>query len=79
MQRFRLNSATMVVYSPDGFKGQAVVLPAGSEVVPVDPVEARPEIDRSKLVAVGWDGKTVRMFLLDLLERGERVDGVGER
>jgi len=77
MYRFRLNSATMAVYSPDGFKELAIIIPTGSEVVSVDPIGSRNGFDRSKLIEVGWDGKTVRMFLLDLLERGERVDGAG--
>jgi hypothetical protein len=77
MYRFRLTSATMAVYQRDGYKSEAVVIPAGSEVLSVDPIESRSGFDRAKLVDVGWNGKTVRMFLLDLLERGERIDGAG--
>jgi hypothetical protein len=77
MQRFRLNSATMAVHSPDGFKDLVLVIPAGGEVVSGDPIETRDGFGRSKLVEVGWNGETVRMFLLDLIERGERVHGVG--
>lgn len=73
MYRFRLKSATMAVCHRDGFKGEAVIIPTGSEIVSVDPVEIRKGFDRAKLIEVGWDGKTVRMFLLDLLERGERI------
>jgi hypothetical protein len=78
MQRFRLRSATMAVYAPEGFKGfkgHALIIPAGAEIVSVDPIETRPGFNRTKLIEVGWEGKTVRMFLLDLLERGERLDG----
>lgn len=67
----------MAVYSPDGFKDLVLIIPAGGEVVSVDPIETRNGFDRSKLVEVGWDGKTVRMFLLDLVERGKCMDGAG--
>jgi hypothetical protein len=32
----------------------------------------------STLVQVEWDEKSVSIFLVDLLERGEPVDGEGE-
>jgi hypothetical protein len=77
MYRFRLKSATMAMCHHDGFKGEAVVIPTGSEIISVDPVEIRKGFDRARLIEVGWGGKTVRMFLLDLLERGERIEGAG--
>ena len=78
VHRFRLNSATMAVhYRHDDQKGVALIIPAGSEVISHEVVDGRPGFDRSKLVAVEWDGRTVCMFLLDLLERGERVQQAG--
>ena len=78
VHRFRLNSATMAVhYRHDDQKGVALIIPAGSEVISHEVVDGRPGFDRSKFVAVEWDGRTVCMFLLDLLERGERVQQAG--
>jgi hypothetical protein len=66
-----------VHYSHDGQKGVAIVIPAGSEVVSHEVVDSRSGFDHSKFIAVEWDGRTVCMFLLDLLERGERVQHAG--
>ena len=79
MERFRLKSATMAVHHVGGdAKGVAVVIPAGSEVVSIDPIDTRSGFDHSQFVAVKWAGRTVQMFLLDLVERGERVDSAGQ-
>ena len=68
----------MAVCQEDGEPhGVAIIIPAGSEIVSVEPIEARTGFDHSAFVGVEWDGKTVRMFLLDLVERGERVQGAG--
>ena len=78
MERFRLKSPTMAVHYQDGGpKGLAVVIPAGSEVCCSEHIDARPGFDHSTFVEVLWTGKTVSMFLLDLVERGERVQGIG--
>jgi hypothetical protein len=65
----------MAVCHRGGSKDEAVIIPAGSVVVSVDPIETRAGFDRSKLIEVTWRGKTILVFLLDLLERGERVEG----
>jgi hypothetical protein len=75
MDRFKLKSATMAVHYQDGAKGTAVIVPGGSEVVSLEPIEGHNGFDRSKFIAVEWNGTTVCMFLLDLIERGERVHG----
>jgi hypothetical protein len=78
MHRFRLKSATVVVHHQDGGpKGIAVVIPAGSEVSSADPIDTRTRFDHSALIEVRWAGRTVRMFRLDLVERGERVQRIG--
>jgi hypothetical protein len=75
MYHFRLNTATMAVHQRSGEPhGSAVMIPAGSEIVSQERVDFRPGFDRSRLVEVRWAGRTVSMFLLDLMERGERVD-----
>jgi hypothetical protein len=74
MYQFKLKSATMAVRDENGKPhGVAVVIPANSVIATVEPVEARAVSDNSTLVGVEWDGKKVRMFLLDLVQRGERV------
>ena len=76
MERFRLKSATMAVSHPgDGTKGLAVVIPAGSELASIDPIDTRSGLDHSHFVPVKWAGQRVHMFLLDLVERGERIIG----
>ena len=79
MERFRLKAATMSVhYQGGGPKGVAVMIPAGSEVASVNPVETRGKLDRSTLIEVKWAGRIVHMFQCDLLERGERVGVAAE-
>jgi hypothetical protein len=78
MYRFRLSTATIAVqYQNGSSKGIAIMIPAGSEVVTVDPIEPPDTFDPSKLATVNCGGTILRMFLFDLLERGERVDGAG--
>jgi len=79
MYRFRLKSATMAVHQEEGDRhGVAIIIPAGSVVTSVEPVESRSGFDRATFVTVEWDGKRVRMFLLDRVERGERVQVAGD-
>jgi hypothetical protein len=74
MYRFRLRRETIAIHHQDDSpKGVAIIIPARSEVVYADPIEVRTGVDQSKLVAVEWEGKTVRIFLRDLLDRGEPV------
>jgi hypothetical protein len=76
MYRFRLKSSTLGVDYSDGLKGHAVMIPAGSEIVSYDPAESPAEFHRSSVIGVEWNGNTVSVFRLDLLERGERVEHV---
>lgn len=78
MFRFRLRTTTMAIYFPRGAPRKAITIPAGSEILSARPLKARAGMDRSTFVTVEWDGKTVRMFLVDLLKRGKQVDGVDE-
>ena len=77
MQSFRLRSDTIAVYYEAGGKGYALMVPAGSTVSAtclIDPSDVR---DDSQMVWVKWDERPVRMFLIDLLERGECMNAVG--
>jgi len=74
MERFRLKTATMAVHHlSDSTKGTAVVIPAGSELVSEDPIHTRAGFDHSQFVTMKWSGRMVQIFLLDLIDRGERV------
>ena len=67
----------MAVHHRDGFRDEAVIIPAGAVVEIVGRLYGGRNFDHARLVEIGWDGRTVRMFLLDLLERGQRMDGAG--
>ena len=77
MQRFRLRSSTTAVQPRHGSNGEAITIPAGAVIASATPPESLLQSDRTNLITVEWEGKTVRMFLVDLLERGERVNGAG--
>lgn len=77
MYSFALSSPTMAIQYGDKGKGVAVIIPGGSKVAIADLPEANTLSDASKLIEVEWNGRTVRMFLLDLLERGDRVECAG--
>jgi hypothetical protein len=71
MYRFRLRSATIAIQ--EGGQG-VTMIPAGAEITASDLPDVRERSDRSKLVTIDWEGKMVRIFLLDLMERGERSE-----
>ena len=50
------------------------MIPAGAEIAAADLPDVRERLDRSKLVPIQWEGKIVSIFLLDLMERGERSE-----
>ena len=68
MLRFRLSFETIAVYYGDGSKGQAVVIPAGTDVFASEQEMHAGLRDHSKFISVEWDGKTVSMFLVDLVD-----------
>ena len=67
--------ASALIQHAAGAHSSGVIVPGGSEVVSLEPIEGHNGFDRSKFIAVEWNGTTVCMFLLDLIERGERVHG----
>lgn len=73
MYRFRLKSATMAVEQGGASKILAVV-PAGAEIAARELPDIHSGYGCSTLVAIEWNGKTVSMFLADVLERGERLE-----
>jgi hypothetical protein len=74
MYSFALTSPTMAVRYENG-KGVAILIPEGSEVATDRLPDEQLPSDSSKLIEVRWAGKVVSIFALDLLERGELVEG----
>ena len=71
-QRFRLNTATIAASFEDG-KERVLYIPAGAEIVATDSLDGDGQLNRE--VNVEWEGTTLIMFAVDILERGERIDG----
>ena len=71
-QRFRLNSPSMGTRIQDGRK-IVFMIPAGSEIIAVDPIPEQLSKDLLRRVNIQWQGRTMTMFLLDVQERAERV------
>ena len=70
-QRFRLTTPTLVVVGVNGREALRYI-PAGAEIVVNDSLDGD-KADR--VVSVEWKGETATMFAVDVLERGERMDG----
>jgi hypothetical protein len=73
MYRFRLKSATVAVQ-----QGHAAMIPSGAEIAAAELPDAASGYAHSTFVTVEWEGKVLRMFLIDLLERGERMDSAAD-
>ena len=68
-QFYRLTRATLGILNQDGHK-TPIRIPAGATI------EVTLEsLDTNRLVDVRWEDKTVTMFTMDLLDRGESVIG----
>ena len=72
-QRFVLRAATVAIGFDESGKRVAVTIPAKAEITVVDTVPLEPTPDYTELVSVQWEGRSLRMFLRDLQDRGERV------
>jgi hypothetical protein len=73
--QLRLNSPSMGTLIQDG-KKILFQIPAGSEIVAIDPIPE--ELSKNLLckVNIQWQGKTMTMFLVDVQERGTRIEAV---
>jgi hypothetical protein len=70
-QYYRMRIPTVAVSIHDGQKVM-VTIPEGGEIEVVgDP------LDSDGFLNVSWEGKSVRMFGIDIRERGERLDQAG--
>jgi len=72
MPRFRIKSPTMAIQRFEDGRRESLLLPSRSEIE----ISTLPDGERPKnwLVDVRWKEQPVTMFLVDLLERGERID-----
>jgi hypothetical protein len=71
-QRFRLNIPSMGTLIQDG-KKIVFQIPAGSEILAVDPIPDQLSKDLLRKVNIQWQGKTMTMFLVDVQERGTPI------
>jgi len=72
-QRFRLKSPSMgTVLQQDG-KKIVFQIPAGSEIVAIDPIPEQLSKNQLCKVNIQWRGRTMTMYLVDVQERGERI------
>lgn len=72
MARYRLEKETIAVQE-DGTALRPVRLPAGSEIIVLGALEASDAPNRQ--VTIFWTDQSLRMFAVDILERGTRIDG----
>ena len=71
MPTFRLKAATIAIAHEDG-KEVAVRVPAGADILVTGSLDGE-EPNRQVIAQWGW--KTLTMFAVDILERGERIKG----
>ena len=71
-EHFRLEQATIAIVFADG-KEVATHIPAGTEIVAMERVEAAPDDLPNRRVSVQWDGKPIWMFAVDIQQRSERL------
>jgi hypothetical protein len=73
LQRFILREATIATVVDESGKRVALLIPTAAEITPADAVPHAPTKDCAKQINVVWEGRFVKMFLIDLQHRGERV------
>lgn len=72
-QSYRLCRETRAIATIDG-KSTVLTIPTGSIITVVDPQPVlEPPPTEAEMVAVEWDDKIVKMFAVDVEQRGERV------
>jgi hypothetical protein len=71
-ERYRLRTTTIATGIDNGMK-TAFEIPAGEHIVVLERVQEHPWDERTRQVEVEWDGRPVRMFAVDIRERGLRM------
>jgi hypothetical protein len=75
---FRLKSATIATVIQEG-KWTAVQIPAGAEVSTMELIPVNESEGRHQQIGINWEGKTMKMFLIDLQERGEHIQNANDQ
>jgi hypothetical protein len=70
-RQYRLNTDTIAVLASGDGKSTSLQIPAESTITVLEGLTDSDMPNRQ--VRVQWIGKTLRMFAVDVLERGERV------
>ena len=77
MFRFRLKLSTVGVSHANNGKKTAEVIPEGAELVTTDADVVDPSANGRKLITVVWQERSLAVFLVDLLQRADRVRHAG--
>jgi hypothetical protein len=73
-KRFRFKTATLAITSVDGMQARPSIVNLPAEAI----IEAPAEVDTTQPeVEVLWEGRAVKVFTIDLRERGEEIDADG--
>ncbi len=72
-QSFRLSTATLCVSSGDGDQKMLVTIPKGSEIKLLGGY-----LDSNQLVDIEWEGKSLKMFAVDLRTCGTSIRATRE-
>ena len=75
---FRLKSATIATVIQDG-KWTAVQIPSGAEVSAIGAIPVQESDGKHQQIEIQWQGRTMKMFLVDLQERGEPIQNAGNQ
>ena len=74
MAQFTLKSAILGMGFDDVGNRQAVSIPTGALILCVDPFPEKAVLNPVEMVNVAWQGRIIAVFLIDLQERGIRID-----
>ena len=75
---FRLKSATIAAVIEEG-KWTVVQIPAGAEVSAMELIPVNESEGRHQQIGIRWEGKTMKMFLIDLQQRGEHIQNASDQ
>ena len=75
-QRFLLNTATIAIAS-EGGEAWLLHVPEGAEIVVTDSLDDGGPANRP--VSAQWQGRVLKMFATDILERGQPCSDAGRQ
>ena len=78
MLTVRLNASTIAIRQHEDGSRSAIIIPAGARLSIKDAAMLSRRVKGpNEKVSVEWEGSEVRVFLMDLRERGERMESGG--